>query len=119
MTRLHFIYLAFALTLFGVISIVAANTAIFYTYVSFSTALFLLIGIGGIKHYNSQTQRDMRDIYRERIKMLNENIESLREENIELVKENTKLKRLDEERSKTKEKRSDTGKRANVLIDSH
>lgn len=54
-------------------------------YIIVSSALLLLVAIGGLIDYNSQYMRDFREVYREKYKMQAEREEILRERITKLI----------------------------------
>ena len=68
------------LAVLGIISIVTHNKYVLESYLWLSSVLLIAVSIGGVVQYSLQTNRDFREIYREKDKLQKEKIIQLEEE---------------------------------------
>lgn len=70
----------------GVVALAANSASVQTVYMGVSTVLLLTVSVGGVLSYVSQESSDIRDVWREKIRMLNNKISILEDDSIKLQK---------------------------------
>ena len=70
----------------GTAAMVSGNGTLTVVYVGVSVALLGAVAVGGAINYNNQDNQDIRDVWREKIRMLNNKLCNLEELSIEQQK---------------------------------